>query len=512
MADFKGFNLGSSVAMSLKNDGAYMLDSKLVAGDVAQALTLASTARFSGMPIFIIEDNCWYSFKDGITDDCFKPVGGTTTDSVSFEEFDKTKTYTIGDYVIYNRRLYECIVTTTADTDFVESEWKLLIGSIEDTFIKIKEVYDEANTYSIDDIVIYNGLVYKAIAETTGVFDRDSWELLIGIEEDKEVIKIKEWKIDTEYLEEAFVIYDNNLYKCNTAHTSTDTFDETNWDLILKGESTEGIEITEFDKTLVYEVGDYVIHNRCVYKCIVETTADTDFDEAQWSIVVGSSGGEGTSLAENVLYENAAIADVNNVKDTLDAIIAELYYVEPKITSFTCVPTSGIFEVGETIDEVVFTWAYNKNITTQSLTDCTLTDETDRTATYSTPITTNKTFTLSASDGKKSVTNSKSFTFVYPTYVGIVENGNVDETNILANCTKLLRTKSAYNGKFTANFQTLVFATPTAFGTLSSAINQNNYEVLDAFTKQEMTINGVSYYVYSLSNVNITDFSYNLKY
>lgn len=511
MADFKGFNLGSSVAMSLKNDGAYMLDSKLVAGNVAQALTLASTARFSGMPIFIIEDNCWYSFKDGITDDCFKPVGGSVG-SVLFEEFDKTKAYTIGDYSIYNCRLYECTTTTTANTDFVESEWKLLIGSIEDIFIKIKEVYDEANTYSIDDIVIYNGLVYKAIAETTGVFDRNSWELLIGVEEDKEVIKIKEWKIDTEYLEETFVIYDNNLYKCNTAHTSIDTFDETNWDLILKGESTEGIEITEFDKTLVYEVGDYVIYNRCVYKCIVETIADTDFDEVQWSIVVGSSGGEGTSLAENVLYENTAIADVNNVKDTLDAIIAELYYVEPKITSFTCVPTSGIFEVGETIDEVVFTWAYNKNITTQSLTDCTLTDETDRTATYSTPITTNKTFTLSASDGKKSVTNSKSFTFVYPTYVGIVENGNVDETNILANCTKLIRTKSAYNGKFTANFQTLVFATPKTFGTLSSVINQNNYEVLDAFTKQDMTINGVDYYVYSLGNVNITDFSYNLKY
>ena len=512
MADFKGFNLGSSVAMSLKNDGAYMLDSKLVAGNVAQALTLASTARFSGMPIFIIEDNCWYSFKDGITDDCFKPIGGTTTDSVSFEEFDKTKTYAIGDYAIYNRRLYECIVTTTANTDFVESEWKLLIGSIEDTFIKIKEVYDEANTYSIDDIVIYNGLVYKAISETTGVFNRDSWELLIGVEEDKEVIKIKEWKTDTEYLEETFVIYNNNLYKCNTAHTSTDTFDETNWDLILKGESTEGIEITEFNKALVYKIGDYVIYNRCVYKCIVETTADTDFDETQWSIVVGSSGGEGTSLAENVLYENTAIADVNNVKDTLDAIIAELYYVDPKITSFTCVPTSGVFEVGETINEVVFNWTYNKKMTTQSLTGCTLTDETIRTATYSTPITTNKTFTLSASDGKKSVNSSKSFTFVYPTYVGIVENGNVDETNILTNCTKLVRTKSAYNGKFTANFQTLVFATPKTFGALSSVINQNNYEVLDAFTKQEMTINGVSYYVYSLANVNITDFSYNFKY
>lgn len=501
----------SALSASLIKKANSPVDAKTIANNIDEVLAMDDNWKFEGLFVYIIEEHMFYSFQGGITNDCFKPIGGTSSD-FSFEDFNETKTYTMDDYIVYDNKLYQAIAESIGTWEDTKNNFKLIIGSIEDIFIKIKEVYDEANTYSIDDIVIYDGLVYKAIAETTGVFDRDSWELLIGVEEDKEVIKIKEWKIDTEYLEEAFVVYNNNLYKCNTAHTSTDTFDEINWDLILKGESSEGIEITEFDKTLVYEVGDYVIHNRCVYKCIVETTADTDFDEAQWSIVVGSSGGEGTSLAENVLYENTAIADVNNVKDTLDAIIAELYYVEPKITSFTCVPTGGIFEVGETIDEVVFTWAYNKNITTQSLTDCTLTDETDRTATYSTPITTNKTFTLSASDGKKSVTNSKSFTFVYPTYVGIVENGNVDEANILANCTKLLRTKSAYSGKFTANFQTLVFATPTAFGTLSSAINQNNYEVLDAFTKQDMTINGVSYYVYILENVNITDFSYNLKY
>ena len=281
MADFKGFNLGSSVAMSLKNDGAYMLDSKLVAGDVAQALTLASTARFSGMPIFIIEDNCWYSFKDGITDDCFKPVGGTTTDSVSFEEFDKTKTYTIGDYVIYNRRLYECIVTTTANTDFVESEWKLLIGSIEDTFVKIKEVYDEANTYSIDDIVIYDGLVYKAIAETTGVFDRNSWELLIGIEENKEVIKIKEWQPNTEYKVDQYVVSNYHLYQCVTAHTSGSEFVINNAD--DSNISTTGID----DETVSYSLLDSEGYNLEDSEGTVLSDTSAPPTTVYWQLIIG---------------------------------------------------------------------------------------------------------------------------------------------------------------------------------------------------------------------------------
>ena len=267
----------SALSASLIKKANSPVDAKTIANNIDEVLAMDDNWKFEGLFVYIIEEHMFYSFQGGITNDCFKPIGGTSSD-FSFEDFSETKTYAMDDYIVYDNKLYQAIAESIGTWENTKDNFKLIIGSIEDIFIKIKEVYDEANTYSIDDIVIYNGLVYKAIAETTGVFDRNSWELLIGVEEDKEVIKIKEWKIDTEYLEETFVIYDNNLYKCNTAHTSIDTFDETNWDLILKGESTEGIEITEFDKTLVYEVGDYVIHNRCVYKCIVETTVDTDFD------------------------------------------------------------------------------------------------------------------------------------------------------------------------------------------------------------------------------------------
>ena len=561
MADFKGFNNGSEVMLPLINRGSFMLDGKLVAGSITQALTLPTTSRFDGMPVFIIDKNAWYSFSGGIADSDFKPIAGST--GITFLEYKETSTYSIGDYVLHDHKLYKCITDSTADIwDNAENNFSLVIGYI-DEFIKIKEVYDENNTYEIGENVIYNGLVYTAIAQTTGVFNPDDFSLLIGVEEDKEVIKIKEWKDNTEYKENIFIIHDNNLYKCNTTHTSTTDFDtyKTMWDLMIEGESSKGIEITEFDKDTQYAVDDYVIYDNSIWKNVTPNTPNLDFVDTEWSLSVGFIEDEfikikevfnkdnqysiddyviynngvykcitpntpsqefnkdkfdliiGGGDAESIGYTNTELPPtIDNVKLTLDEIIHKLYYVVPEITSFTTTPSKLVYEVGETVPEVVFNWTYNKDITTQTLTDCTLTDETDRTSTYSTPITTNKIFTLECSDGENTATKSIEFKFVYPTYVGVVDNGNVDETNILANCTKLTQDRTNITQKFTASFKTIVIATPKVFGQISSVINQNGYEVLNSFTKQELTINGIDYYVYSLEDVYVTDFEYAFKF
>ena len=122
--------------------------------------------------------------------------------------------------------------------------------------------------------------------------------------------------------------------------------------------------------------------------------------------------------ASDVSYANAEHSDMNTVKKALDGILAKLYYVEPKINSFTMTPSTAEYEVGQTVSEVSFAWAYNKDVVSQTLTDCTLADETVRSATYSTPISSNKTFTLTASDGEKSVTASKSISFKWKAYWG----------------------------------------------------------------------------------------------
>lgn len=122
--------------------------------------------------------------------------------------------------------------------------------------------------------------------------------------------------------------------------------------------------------------------------------------------------------AADVSYTNAEHSDMNTVKKALDGILAKLYYVEPKINSFTMTPSTAEYEVGQTVSEVSFAWGYNKDVVSQTLTDCTLADNTVRTATYSTPISSNKTFTLTASDGEKSVTASKSISFKHKIYWG----------------------------------------------------------------------------------------------
>ena len=127
--------------------------------------------------------------------------------------------------------------------------------------------------------------------------------------------------------------------------------------------------------------------------------------------VMESGGGGGASEAEFVFYDNEALPSVTNVEECLDTIIAKIYYVNPSITSFTCNPSRTAYEMGEKVTSVTFTWSYNKDMVSQTLTGCDLADETVRTATYSTEFNSNKTFTLSASDGTNSTSANKSFTF-----------------------------------------------------------------------------------------------------
>jgi hypothetical protein len=125
----------------------------------------------------------------------------------------------------------------------------------------------------------------------------------------------------------------------------------------------------------------------------------------------GSGGVTGPIISEDVAYSNTTIDSVTDVKGALDALISKVYYVAPKINSFTCSPNQLSYEIGQKVSSVVFNWSYNKDIAYQTLTDCDVSDITVRTATYDNEITTNKTFTLSCGDGQNSASSSKSFTF-----------------------------------------------------------------------------------------------------
>ena len=123
-----------------------------------------------------------------------------------------------------------------------------------------------------------------------------------------------------------------------------------------------------------------------------------------------SSSIEGT--AETITYTNADYPSYTNVDLALDALFSKVYYVKPTC-SLSATPSGGTFEMGTTISApITFTWTTNKAITSQTLTGCTLADASVRTATYNTNVTSDKTFTLSVSDGEKSASSSVSYKFL----------------------------------------------------------------------------------------------------
>ena len=177
-------------------------------------------------------------------------------------------------------------------------------------------------------------------------------------------------------------------------------------------------------------------------KDVLDLLSATEGGKLQFNgVTIGGEGG--ASTADAVEYINDAIS-VTNVEDALNKLIADYYYVAPSVTSFTATPAGGTYEIGSTVKApITFNWSYNKDITTQTLTDCTLTDNTIRTATYNTDITTNKTFTLSASDGTKTVTKSIAYSFTNKVWFGSAAEGTYDDAFILGLATGKLQTSKS---------------------------------------------------------------------
>ena len=126
-------------------------------------------------------------------------------------------------------------------------------------------------------------------------------------------------------------------------------------------------------------------------------------------------------------------------------------------------------------------------------------------------ISTNKTYSVKLTDANNVTTTvaSKTYTFAYPIYYGVVNNGATLDDTAIKGLSKVLSSATTITQSFTANFQTIVFATTK---NLTDIVNQNGYSVLGNATKQTVLIDGTNFNVYTLANINVTNFKYDFKF
>ena len=173
-------------------------------------------------------------------------------------------------------------------------------------------------------------------------------------------------------------------------------------------------------------------------------------------------------LADDISYQNSKYSSWTNVKKALDGIIAKVDYIKPEITSFTSTAQE-VYEFGQKVSNIVFNWTTNKDVTTQTLTDCTINVD-SRTATYINDITSNKTFTLEIGDGQNTTSKNISISFRNKIYYGSASiPSSFDSAFILGLSNKQFATGK--NGTYTVSVASNEYgflAYPSSFGNISS--------------------------------------------
>ena len=239
------------------------------------------------------------------------------------------------------------------------------------------------------------------------------------------------------------------------------------------------------------------------------------FIDGEFKSVGSASGGVIGDVVEsnNVLYSNTVLDTVTNAKEALDAIIAKVYYVAPSITSFTCSPSRLAYEIGEKVTSISFNWAYNKDIASQALTGCTIGVD-DRSVVYDVELSSNKTFTLSCSDGQNNASSSKSFTFSSKVHHGSSAVPTTYDSAFILSLSGTL--KGNKSGTYTANVgvnQYFYIAMPQSYNNSSELVGkaggfETGFGLVGSVEHTNSSGYTCTYNIYKSTNSNLGSFTF----
>lgn len=197
-------------------------------------------------------------------------------------------------------------------------------------------------------------------------------------------------------------------------------------------------------------------------------------------------------------YSTASDSNILTVKDALD----KLLYVDLSISLNSNVSTT--LEKGRVIDNITFNWNYNKKVVSQIFNNEVLNTDV-RVYNYSSPLSSNKTFTLTANDGTKAFSRNISFNFLNGRYWGVSNSASYDSDFINGLSKELSSSRSK---TFTVNCgsdQYIYYCIPTSFGTPTFTVGGFSGGFSKVSTIQFVNVYGhtESYDIYKSTNNNL---------
>lgn len=220
------------------------------------------------------------------------------------------------------------------------------------------------------------------------------------------------------------------------------------------------------------------------------------------------------------------------VKDMIDKLLHP--YVAPSsITAQMLSANGGVVEKGttQTITGVKVSWTQGsevimritvkngstviKTVTGESASDA---FQSPKTITFDSPlsITTDTQLTVEVEDYRaEQIYTAKTgkYTFVSPYYYGAVAASVTTPTaSNVTSLTKKVEAKGNKSFNYTCNNQKMAYAYPKSYGALSKILDANSFDVTGTFTRSEVTVGGVAYYVYINDASTVSSFKMTFNY
>ena len=183
-------------------------------------------------------------------------------------EWQVNKRYQVGQFVIYKDILYRCNAKHTSNTTDFQTDiakWDIVYANIPNW---ASGVYYKAGT-----IIKYDNLFFINSAGHTSSSnfetDRSKWMLLSNV-----LANLQAWVANKYYYEGQCIVNGNTIYRCKTAHTSATDWDNDNADW----ETIGGGTLNTWTAATMYLKDDIVIHNNKLYQCLLAHKANNDFN------------------------------------------------------------------------------------------------------------------------------------------------------------------------------------------------------------------------------------------
>ena len=259
-------------------------------------------------------------------------------------DYDEEATYEVGDLVTYDGKVYKCNTAIAEAEPWTIAHW---------TEAVVASAYSDAETYKVNDYVVYNEVVYKC---NTAINEGEAWTEGHWTETGctTYVKRIAgNYSASATYAVNDRVRYNGKVYKCDTAVTTPEEFDEEKWTEVsivvtgyvqakLNNKVDFGIKYDEYDQPIIdpetnepmrdirnvhYFGADLTItQNGNTYHIILENTADKCY------LTYSQTKGSTTSTTTTYINELNLLDIVSTIKDMLTTDDNLLYdYIHPLI-------------------------------------------------------------------------------------------------------------------------------------------------------------------------------------